>query len=114
MHYLTQTTKRILTNQTENNEQPERKWAKEIVCLQKGKLKIHNKHEKQSTSKVHRETENKILPPPFLPVLVADLLQTQWALAGWLSWLERRPETPRLQVRSPVRAHTGSNQWMHM
>ena len=34
-------------------------------------------------------------------------------LAGWLSWLEHRPNTPRLQVQSLVRAHPRSNQQMH-
>ena len=35
------------------------------------------------------------------------------ALAESLSWLEHRPNMPWWQVWSPVRACTGSNQWMH-
>ena len=35
------------------------------------------------------------------------------ALARRLSWLEGSPHVPRLQVRSPVRAHTRINQRMH-
>ena len=34
------------------------------------------------------------------------------ALAGWLSWSEHHPDTPRLWVPSQVRAHTRINQWM--
>ena len=34
-------------------------------------------------------------------------------LAWYLSWLEQRPDTPGMRVGSPVRAHTGLNQWMH-
>lgn len=34
-------------------------------------------------------------------------------LAGQLSWLKRRPHTPRLQVWSQVRAHMKINPWMH-
>ena len=36
--------------------------------------------------------------------------KTQQALARQLRWLGRRPTMPRLQVRSPVRAHTRINQ----
>lgn len=44
--------------------------------------------------------------------------QVYLALAGWLGWLVRHPHTPRLQGRSPIRAHTRStneciNQWNH-
>ena len=45
--------------------------------------------------------------------ITKSLKRMTTALAGWLSWLELRPDTARLQVRSPVRAHTRVNQWMH-
>ena len=35
------------------------------------------------------------------------------ALARELSWLEHCLDMPKLQVWSQVRAHKGSNQWMH-
>ena len=35
------------------------------------------------------------------------------ALAGLLSWLQHHLDMPRLWVQSLVRAHTGSNEWMH-
>lgn len=72
MHCLTQNTKRILSNQIENNKQPNRNWAKKIVCSQKKKLKIANKHKRQTTRKVHRETE-KIYA--FFNPSVANLLK---------------------------------------
>lgn len=35
------------------------------------------------------------------------------ALARQLSWLEQDPDTAGLRVWSPVKVHTGNNQWMN-
>ena len=40
-----------------------------------------------------------------------SLSQSPPALTGQLSWLERYPNMPRLQVQSPIRAHTSINPW---
>ena len=59
--------------------------------------------------RTHRATLCRIC----VPLHVFDL-KIQTARAGWLSGLELCPNTPRLPVRSLVRAHTyNSNQRMH-